>query len=605
MKHLGDFAVGTTIYGKFTTVAASTGAPTQLAGSPVLSVYKDDSTTQLVGSGSPTFMSLTVDFDSVTGLNHFTIDTSVEPGFFTSGSFFEIVITTGTVGGTSVVGYCVASFTLEKTAALRPTVAGRTLDVSSGGEAGVDWANVGSPTTTVTLSGTTVKTATDVETDTADIQSRLPAALVSGRIDASVGAMAANTLTASALATDAVTEIQSGLATQASVDVIDGIVDSILVDTAEIGAAGAGLTALASAANLATVAGYLDTEIAAILADTNELQTDWANGGRLDLLIDGIKATTDKLDTAVQVYAGSPTEATYQFTAHALELAPTGGSAPSAAAIADAVWDEARAGHVSAGSFGEGVASVQGNVTGSVASVATGGIAAASFAAGAIDAAAIAANAIDASALATDAVTEIQSGLATQASVDVIDGIVDAILVDTAEIGAAGAGLTALASAANLATVAGYLDTEIVAIKTVTDKLDTTLTSDLGSPGVYQFTADALDQAPAGGGSAPSAADIADAVWDEAIAGHLTAGSTGNALNNATAAGNPWAAVIEGSYTAEDILRVIAAFAAGKTSIVTTGSGQAIVVFRDITDASDIITANVTNSERASVTLAP
>lgn len=42
---------------------------------------------------------------------------------------------------------------------------------------------------------------------------------------------------------------------------------------------------------------------------------------------------------------------------------------PTAAANADAVWDEARAGHVTAGSFGEGVASVQGNVTGSVASV--------------------------------------------------------------------------------------------------------------------------------------------------------------------------------------------------------------------------------------------
>ena len=39
------------------------------------------------------------------------------------------------------------------------------------------------------------------------IDQRLPAALVSGRIDAHVGAMAANTLTASALATDAVNEI--------------------------------------------------------------------------------------------------------------------------------------------------------------------------------------------------------------------------------------------------------------------------------------------------------------------------------------------------------------------------------------------------------------
>lgn len=46
------------------------------------------------------------------------------------------------------------------TSRLAPTVAGRTLDVSLGGEAGVDWANVGSPTTAVALSGTTVGTAT-------------------------------------------------------------------------------------------------------------------------------------------------------------------------------------------------------------------------------------------------------------------------------------------------------------------------------------------------------------------------------------------------------------------------------------------------------------
>jgi len=55
----------------------------------------------------------------------------------------------------------------------------------------------------------------------------------------------------------------------------------------------------ATASNLSTVAGYLDTEIAAILADTNELQTDWANGGRLDLLIDAIKAKTDSLTYTV------------------------------------------------------------------------------------------------------------------------------------------------------------------------------------------------------------------------------------------------------------------------------------------------------------------
>jgi hypothetical protein len=39
--------------------------------------------------------------------------------------------------------------------------------------------------------------------------------------------------------------------------------------------------------------------ITAILADTNELQTDWVNGGRLDLLLDAVKAKTDSLTFTV------------------------------------------------------------------------------------------------------------------------------------------------------------------------------------------------------------------------------------------------------------------------------------------------------------------
>jgi hypothetical protein len=45
---------------------------------------------------------------------------------------------------------------------------------------------------------------------------------------------------------------------------------------------------------IGTLQAFVDTEVAAILADTNELQTDWVNGGRLDLLIDAIKAKTDQ-----------------------------------------------------------------------------------------------------------------------------------------------------------------------------------------------------------------------------------------------------------------------------------------------------------------------
>jgi len=47
----------------------------------------------------------------------------------------------------------------------------------------------------------------------------------------------------------------------------------------------------------------------------------------------------------------------------------SGGGSATAAAVADAVWDELRADHVGGATFGEGAASVQGNVTGSVGSL--------------------------------------------------------------------------------------------------------------------------------------------------------------------------------------------------------------------------------------------
>ena len=149
---LGDFDSGAVIYGKFTTYNPSTGAPSTLGGSPVLSVYKDDNAGE-----TTTGVTLTADFDSKTGLNHFAIDTS--NAFYSAGSFFDIVITTGTVNAVSAVGSVVGRFTIRKTACLKPTTSGRTLDVSSGGEAGIDLANVGSPTTTLNLSGTTISTS--------------------------------------------------------------------------------------------------------------------------------------------------------------------------------------------------------------------------------------------------------------------------------------------------------------------------------------------------------------------------------------------------------------------------------------------------------------
>ena len=108
---------------------------------------------------------------------------------------------------------------------------------------------------------------------------------------------------------------------------------------------------------------------------------------------------------------------------------------PTAGAIADQVWDEATAGHTSAGTYGGRVvrsmnSNVEVQITGSNHIAAD----VHEFQTGVITAADFATDAITAAALATDAVTEIQSGLATQASVDVIDGIVDTILIDTNEL---------------------------------------------------------------------------------------------------------------------------------------------------------------------------
>lgn len=298
MAHLGDFDASAVIYGKFTTYRPSTGATFTLGGTPALSVYKDNSTTQ-----STTGVTLTADFDSVTGLNHFAIDTSADGAFYSAGSFFDIVITTGTVDSVSVTGSVVGSFTIRKNSALKPTTAGRALDVSAGGEAGIDWANIGSPTTTVGLSGTTVKTATDVETDTADIQTRLPAALVSGRMSSDAVAISGSTTAADNV--------------EANIGNLDATVSSRLATsgyTAPLTAAGTRTAVGLASANLDTqlsgldgkidtIDNFIDTEVAAIKAVTDLLPdagalTSLAQASDLatvDSNVDAVKSKTDSL----------------------------------------------------------------------------------------------------------------------------------------------------------------------------------------------------------------------------------------------------------------------------------------------------------------------
>ena len=171
MAYLGDIALGDTIDFKFSTVG-TTGAPTTLAGSPVVSAYVGNSTTQITAG-----ITLSVDFDGVTGLHNVRVVASGANGYAAQTNV-DLVITTGTVGGTSVVGYVVGSFSIENRS----------------------------------------------------------------------------------------TQL---LATAAALATVDTVVDAILVDTAEIGVAGAGLTALATQASVNTIDDFLDTEIAAIKAKTD------------------------------------------------------------------------------------------------------------------------------------------------------------------------------------------------------------------------------------------------------------------------------------------------------------------------------------------------
>ncbi len=306
-------------------------------------------------------------------------------------------------------------------------------------------------------------------------------------------AINADAFTAAKFAADVTTELQAGLATAAALTTVGNYIDTEVaailaaVDT-EVAAikavtdalpnAGA-LTSLATAANLATVAGYIDTEIGtiltnlatvdavvdAILVDTAvigaagagltavpwnaawdaEVQSEAADAlsaydpptkAELDAAVAPlataaglavVDAIADKLDTALELDG-----AVYRFTTNALEQAPTGGSAPTASAIADEVQTRTIA----------AVTVVNG----------------------------LAANTVTASALAADAVTEIQSGLAGAPDLAAVKAKTDNLPTDPADqsliIAATDAIITAIDAVptnAELATALAAADDAVLA----------------------------------------------------------------------------------------------------------------------------------------------
>ena len=106
-----DITLGETFYHFFSTRAFATGVPTTLAGTPVLSVLEENNATPITAG-----VSVSVDRASVAGLNQATIVATSGNGF-EAGKSYAIYVSTGTVGGVSVVGEVVGEFTIQASSA--------------------------------------------------------------------------------------------------------------------------------------------------------------------------------------------------------------------------------------------------------------------------------------------------------------------------------------------------------------------------------------------------------------------------------------------------------------------------------------------------------
>lgn len=181
-----------------------------------------------------------------------------------------------------------------------------------------------------------------------------------------------------------------------------------------------------------------------------------------------------------------------------------------------------------------------------------------------------------------------------------------AIEAQTDDIGAAGAGLTALATQASVNTIDDFLDTEIAAIITT---LGTP--SNLGSgatvaANLVDIEAQTDDIGVAGAGL--TAINLPNQTMD--IVGNITgnlSGSVGSVtgavgsvtgLTPATIAAAWLAAIVEGAHTLGDYMRLLAGYATGLSS----GGGTATIVFRDVGNTKNRISATVdANGNRTAI----
>ena len=347
MTYLWDFAEDATVYKWFNTVG-SDGSPITIGGTAAAQVYKNGGTTQITAG-----VTVTEDFDGVTGLHLLTVDMSADAAY-TTGADYVAVLSVGTADGVSIVGGCVVQWSCEN----------RRVNAIKDGAI-----------TTNTFDTGVLATDADIADAVWD-EPRADHATADTFGEGIATTSAANTAIATAVwAVDASTSITLGSVKQTLVTDIPGTLAALNdLDSAAVTAAcTSSLTtydpptrteATSDKAEILTRLGMpagadVSTDIAAIVADTNELQTDWVNGGRLDLLLDQA-ATAASVPTAATIADAVLDEAlSGHATAGTLGKAVTdilaGGSAPTVEQIVDGILDEPVASHATAGSVGAAI----------------------------------------------------------------------------------------------------------------------------------------------------------------------------------------------------------------------------------------------------------
>jgi hypothetical protein len=226
----------------FASYDGGTGASSATTGLAVtdIEIYKDGSVTQRASDAGYTLLDTDgLDFDGLTGINGFSIDTgdNTDAGFYTVGAWFHVVVSAVTVDA-QTVSFIAAAFRIMEA----ETTAGRPLTQAAALSANAITA------TAINADAITAAKIADGAIDAATFAAGAITATViaDGAIDAAT--FAANAITSTVLANDAITaakvaadvttEIQSGLATTAhvqevedKVDTVDTVVDAVKVQT--------------------------------------------------------------------------------------------------------------------------------------------------------------------------------------------------------------------------------------------------------------------------------------------------------------------------------------------------------------------------------------